>query len=274
MQKSIWSQILEFILALIQRQLGGAAATSKPVSKSNVSPASGLLTVKIANVIDGDTLDLADGQRIRYLGVNTPEREQAGYNEAKSLNQRLVKGKTVQVEFDVEKTDQYGRTLAYIWADGVLVNRELLQQGYATTLFMPPNERYKAEFQQAEQAARQAKLGIWQGSSVPLKITKIQANAPGEDNVNPNGEWIEITNQGKKAVAMRGYLLKDSANNMYTFGNFTLAAGATVRIHSGQGQDNATTLFWGLVDNSVWNNVSDTAFLRDTQGGLVDSYSY
>jgi len=274
MQKSIWSQILAFILALIQRQLGGAAAATKPVNKSNVSPASGLLTVKVANVIDGDTLDLADGQRIRYLGINTPEREQAGYNEAKSLNQRLVKGKTVQLEFDVEKTDQYGRTLAYIWADGVLVNRELLRQGYATMLFVPPNERYKAEFKQAEQEARQAKLGIWQGSSVPLKITKIQANAPGEDNVNPNGEWIEITNQGKKAVAMRGYLLKDSANNMYTFGNFTLAAGATVRIHSGQGQDNATTLFWGMVDNSVWNNDSDTAFLRDTQGGLVDSYSY
>jgi len=245
-----------------------------PVTKPNVPPASNLQAAQVARIIDGDTIELASGETIRYLGINTPERGQSGYDEAKNLNQRLVEGKTVQLEFDVEKTDQYGRTLAFVWADGVLVNRELLQQGWANTLFVSPNGRYKAEFQQAEQVARQAKLGIWQGSQVTLKITKIQANAPGDDNANPNGEWLEISNQGQTAVALNGYTVKDTANHIYIFGNFTLAAGAQVRLYSGTGQDSATALYWGITGTTVWNNNGDTAFLRDARGGLVDSKSY
>lgn len=265
MKQSFWEQLLSLVMGFIRGQMQPTKAKT---------PNSPLKTAQVVKIMDGDTIELATGERIRYLGINTPEREQGGYDEAKSLNQRLVKGKTVQLEFDVESQDQYGRTLAYVWVDDLLVNQEILKQGWATTLFIAPNGRYKTQFQAAEESARQAKRGIWQGSASPLKITHIQANAPGEDNANPNGEWIEITNQGKKAVNLQDYTLKDSANNMYTFGKFSLGAGAKVRLYSGQGKDSATALYWGMVDNSVWNNDSDTAFLRDPQGGLVDSYSY
>ena len=73
---------------------------------------------------------------------------------------------------------------------------------------------------------------------------------------------------------MLGYTLKDEANHIYTFGDFAAQPGASFRLHTGQGQDSPIELYWGLVNESVWNNDSDTAFLRDAQGALVDSLGY
>ena len=107
-----------------------------------------------------------------------------------------------------------------------------------------------------------------------LKIVHIEADAPGDDRANPNGEWIEIANQGPESIQMQGYTLKDEANHIYTFTNFTVKAGASFRLYSGQGRDSSSERYWGLVDESVWNNGGDAAFLRDAQGALVDTYAY
>ncbi len=231
-------------------------------------------TATVAQVIDGDTVELADGRRVRYIGINTPERDQPYYAEASAINEQLVAGKTVQLEQDVEPVDRYGRTLAYVWADGRLVNLEIVRQGFAGAFTVPPNVRYEEMFRRAQQEARAAERGLWAGSSVPLKILHIEANAPGDDRENPNGEWVEFVNQGDQAVSMRGYTLKDEANNIYTFGDFTVRPGRTFRLYSGQGEDSGLALYWGLVGESVWNNSADSAFLRDAEGALVDSYAY
>ncbi len=83
----------------------------------------GLETATVVQVVDGDTVELSTGRRLRYIGLNTPERDQPYYNEAREANRQLVEGKTVALEWDVETVDQYGRNLAYLWVDGVLVNR-------------------------------------------------------------------------------------------------------------------------------------------------------
>jgi micrococcal nuclease len=225
-------------------------------------------------IIDGDTIELTDGRKVRYIGINTPERDQFYYNEATNLNRQLVEGKKLQLELDVESHDQYGRTLGYIWANGQLVNLEIVRQGLASAYFVSPNNRYETEIRQAENEARQAKRGIWQQSKTSLKIVRIRDDAPGKDPENPNGEWIDIKNQGDQPVDMTGYTIKDEANHIYTFGSFTLPPGDTVRLKSGVGQDDNNTLYWGLVDESVWNNEGDTAFLRDAKGALVDSFKY
>jgi len=113
-----------------------------------------------------------------------------------------------------------------------------------------------------------------QGEPGPLRITKIAVDAPGRDNENPNGEWIEIFNQSNAVVSMYGYRLHDEANNSYFFSNFSLSAGSTVRLYSGQGNDNGSSLYWGRTDHSVWNNEGDTAFLRNVQGEVIASYHY
>lgn len=231
-------------------------------------------TATVALVVDGDTIELTNGRRVRYIGINTPEHDQPYYAEALAANRQLVEGKTIQLEFDVETFDQYGRSLAYVWLNGVLVNLEIVRQGYASAFTVPPNVRYEAEFRQAEREAREAGRGLWAESTVALKIIQIEANAPGSDSDNPNGEWVEITNQGQEPVALDGFTLKDEANHIYIFGDFVAAPGASFRLYSGRGQDSATALYWGYEGDSVWNNNTDTAYLRDKQGALVDTLTY
>ncbi|MCB9079253.1 MAG: lamin tail domain-containing protein [Anaerolineaceae bacterium] len=245
-----------------------------PSDPAPSQPDGNLDTATVARVVDGDTIELTDGRRIRYIGVNTPERGQPYYTEASEVNRQLVDGRTVQLEFDQDTFDQYGRTLAYIWVDGVMANLEIIVRGYANAFTVPPNVKYDETFRQAEREAREAGRGLWAGSAVPLKIINLHADAPGSDRDNPNGEWVEIANQGSEPVNLAGYTLKDEANHIYTFGNFSVSGGSTFRLYSGQGQNTAAELYWGFIGESVWNNDSDAAFLRDKDGALVDVYSY
>jgi micrococcal nuclease len=249
-------------------------STSTPAQGDGPTQPTDLETATVAEVVDGDTIELTDGRRVRYIGINTPERNQPYYEDATDTNRQLVGGKEVQLEFDVETFDQYGRNLAYVWVAGAMANLEIVQRGYANAFTVPPNVRYEGQFREAERDAREAERGLWAGSEVALKITHIEANAPGSDNENPNGEWIEIANQGNEPVQMQGYTLKDEANHIYTFGDFAVQSGRAFRLHSGQGRDTPTELYWGLVGESVWNNDSDAAFLRDVQGNLVDTFAY
>lgn len=230
--------------------------------------------VTVARVVDGDTVELADGRRVRYIGLNTPERGQPLYEEATEANRRLVEGKTAWLALDVQPTDQYGRTLAYLWAGGQFVNQELLRQGFANVYTAPPNVRYSEQFLQAEREARKAETGLWARSNLALKIRKIVYDAPGQDPENPNGEWVEILNAGTTPVDLAGCTLKDEGNHIYLFPALSLGPEEVLKLHSGQGPDGRGSLFWGLVDDSVWNNGGDTAYLRDPQGRLVDSYGY
>jgi micrococcal nuclease len=261
--------------------LPGPTATQLPTAPPPATPSGSgpaqpdnLETVTVASVVDGDTVELTNGRRVRYIGINTPERDQPYYAEATALNRKLVEGKNVQLEFDLETFDQYGRSLAYLWFEGRLVNLTIVQEGYANAFTVPPNVRYEERFREAEREAREAERGLWAGSSVTLEIVQIQADAPGNDNENPNGEWIEIANQGNTPVAMQGFTLKDEANHIYNFGDFTVAPGAAFRLYSGQGQNSANALYWGQTNESVWNNNGDAAYLRDTEGALVDSFAY
>lgn len=228
----------------------------------------------VVRVVDGDTVELEDGHKVRYIGINTPEEGQPFYEEAKEANRQLVEGKRVLLEFDVTPYDMYGRWLAYLFADGVFVNYALVRRGFANVYTVPPNVKYDKLLRQAERQAREEGVGLWASVEVGVKITHIEADAPGDDNDNPNGEWVEITNQGTSPVDLTGYTLKDEANHIYTFGPFQLAPGAKVRLHSGRGRDSKRDLYWGLVGQSVWNNGGDTAYLRDPQGNLVDMYTY
>ncbi len=92
-------------------------------------------------VVDGDTIDVEGIGRIRFVGVNTPERGQAGYNEAKDFVKSLCLFKTVYLDIDDAKHyDKYGRTLAVIYVGDTNVNAELLKRGYAEVMYIPPSE--------------------------------------------------------------------------------------------------------------------------------------
>ncbi|NJE06186.1 lamin tail domain-containing protein [Thermococcus sp. M36] len=102
-------------------------------------------------------------------------------------------------------------------------------------------------------------------------ISYVDYNPPGSD---VSGEYVLITNEGSADVDMGGWKLMDESNHVYTFpAGFILKAGASVKVHTGEGTDTETDLYWGR-KQAVWNNDGDTAYLYDAEGNLVDSCSW
>ena len=152
--------------------------------------------ILVSRVIDGDTIDLADGITIRYIGINTPEVGQPGAEEATEANRALVEGKKVKLEYDVQKQDKYDRTLAYVYLeDGTFVNAELVKQGYAQVATYPPNVKYVDLFQKVQKEAQAEKRGLWASESPkePAEpTTKEQPPNQGKSDI------VYITNTGEK----------------------------------------------------------------------------
>jgi len=127
----------------------------------------------VKRVIDGDTFVIMNthgiDEKIRLTGVNAPESRNTGKKkkeefgiESKVFLTKLLAGKRVRLEFDVQKTDKYGRTLAYVYLeDGTFLNEYLVKEGYAQVATFPPNVKYKDTFIAAQRYARENKTGLW-----------------------------------------------------------------------------------------------------------------
>ena len=174
---------------------------------------------KVIRVIDGDTIEISaiggpasggeGGQRVRYIGIDTPEtvdpREtvQCFGQEAASKNKELVEGKNVTLEKDVSETDKYGRLLRYVYIEGVMVNDLLVRQGYATSSSYPPDIKYQNQLLQAQQEAEQNKLGLWSAcnSSYKAPVQTFQnqqppdANCIVKGNISSNGKIYHMPGQ-------------------------------------------------------------------------------
>lgn len=137
--------------------------------------------ILVTRVVDGDTLVIASGERVRLIGIDTPEMHVSNklYRDSQRTNQdidtiqklgrsayeftrNLVEGRRVSLEFDVEKHDKYKRLLAYVYLkDGVFVNAEIVKQGFASLMTYPPNVKYADSFLKLYQEARLNKRGLW-----------------------------------------------------------------------------------------------------------------
>jgi micrococcal nuclease len=123
---------------------------------------------RVRRVSDGDTIVLADGRRVRYIGINAPEVAKADGPaerfgpEARAFNQALVHEKEVRLAFDREKYDQYGRVLAYVFLkDNTFVNAELVKSGCAYCLSQSPNTKYDSLLLSLQQEAMAKRVGMW-----------------------------------------------------------------------------------------------------------------
>jgi micrococcal nuclease len=123
----------------------------------------------VVRVIDGDTLELAGGARVRVLGIDAPEMERDGQpadflaHKAKEVLTELTLHQKLSLEYDRLRYDHYGRLLAYLFLpDHSLVNAELVRQGLARVYLIAPNLGHRAELLAAQQQAIEAKRGIWQ----------------------------------------------------------------------------------------------------------------
>jgi micrococcal nuclease len=147
----------------------------QPRSKS---PENAQVQVKVAQVVSGQTLEvLGMGDQpnlisqVRLLGIDAPDLQQRPWgNAAKEHLQTLIKGDSVTLEFDVEGQDKFGRTLAYVWKDKVLLNEQLVKEGQALFVGRSPNHKYDQRLERAQQWARIMGLGIWNPEK-PMRFT-------------------------------------------------------------------------------------------------------
>jgi micrococcal nuclease len=120
----------------------------------------------VTRVTDGDTIRLSGVGRVRLIGIDTPEvfgeRECYGPQASAFARRELPIGTTVRYVIGAERTDRYGRTLAYVYLpDGRMLNELLARRGYATVLTIAPNDRYASRFEAAARHARERRLGLW-----------------------------------------------------------------------------------------------------------------
>jgi len=121
----------------------------------------------VVRVVDGDTLLLDGDERVRLIGIDTPEsvdaRRPIEYlgKEAAAFTRRLAEGKRVRLAYDQERSDRYGRTLAYVFLeDGTFLNAEIIRQGYAHAYTRFPFQ-YSDQFRAYEREAREQRRGLW-----------------------------------------------------------------------------------------------------------------
>ena len=149
---------------------------------------------KCIRVIDGDTIELDGGEKVRLIGVDTPEtkdpRKPVEYfgQEAYEFTKKLIEGKKVRLEYDQNKIDKYGRTLAYVFLeDGTFVNVEIIRQGYGFAYTKYPF-KYLEEFRAFEREARENRRGLWASK----EESKSETSKASEDTI------VYITKSGKK----------------------------------------------------------------------------
>ena len=118
---------------------------------------------KVTKVIDGDTIEIETGERVRLLGIDTPELNARWGGEARKQTYQLVYGKEIRLELDREKRDKYGRVLAYVWLGDLLVNEKLVKDGYAR-LYVFDKEaklKYLDRLIVAQESAKEHLDGFW-----------------------------------------------------------------------------------------------------------------
>lgn len=181
------------------------SASSNAKERSNIGDSGGEL-LKVSRVIDGDTIELENGERVRYIGIDTPETVdprkpvQCFGVEASKKNKELVEGKSVRLEKDITDRDKYSRLLRYVWVGNTFINLELVKRGFAQSYSYPPDIKYQDQFVEAQKEAREAKTGLWGACPAVTEATVVSPATPTEDtlsgacvikgNISSSGEKI------------------------------------------------------------------------------------
>ncbi|MBI4029260.1 MAG: thermonuclease family protein [Candidatus Blackburnbacteria bacterium] len=192
----------------------GMNPVSNTPSVTGPQGVTGMTLVNVTRVIDGDTIDVTpDGeipersQRVRYIGIDTPETvkpntpTQCFGKEASAKNKELILGKKVKLEKDVSETDKYGRLLRYVWVGDIFVNDYLVRNGYAQASTYPPDVRYQNQFAAAQKEAQENQKGLWapNACTTPTPSASVQSALDPRESCNIKGN---VSSSGEKIYHM------------------------------------------------------------------------
>jgi len=213
--------------------------------------------VILKRAVDGDTLELEDGRVVRMLNINTPEKKENYYEEAKDFTKNF-ENKTLSFLFLGK--DKYNRDLAKVYYQDTYLNLELVNDGLAVKFLVEDSE--KELFDNTENKAVKSSLGLWKKSDFFGCL---------DSEVKPSEEILIIKNKCD-SLDLSGWLLRDESRKKYIFKQIQLENNGMMKIKSGKNEDKSADIFWNIGD--VWNNDRDTIYILDKNGLLVHHKSY
>ncbi|MEK6824110.1 MAG: thermonuclease family protein [Nanoarchaeota archaeon] len=218
--------------------------------------------VKVDRIIDGDTLVLNNGNHVRMLGINTPEKKEKYYQEAKdSLNEKIL-NKTVRLEYGKDKKDKYNRTLAYVFLNNENINLKQVENGLANYYFPSGKDIYYNEFKTSwENCIKSNKNLCEKSENICSKCIELK-------EFNYNSQEVVFYNSCNYDCNLNSWKIKDEGRKNFIFPNFVLEKEKEIKIKVGEGINNEEVLFW-KGEEYVWTKTGDTLFLRDSEGKLV-----
>lgn len=219
-------------------------------------------TEVVKRIIDGDTIVVENDTHVRLLGINTPEKGEKYYNEAKEFLTKIILNKTIVLEYGKEKYDRYDRELAYVFYNNANVNLELVDEGYANFYFPSGKDEYYDEFVKNWEHCIANNKNLCENSEDEC------ANCIVLKNLYVEKQEIIFYNKCSFDCSLKDWTVKDEGRKKFIFENFILGKNKEVKIIVGNETDNKGVLYWKNKDY-VWTKTGDTLFLRDEEGKLV-----
>jgi endonuclease YncB( thermonuclease family) len=202
--------------------------------------------VNITLAVDGDTLQTIDGNKIRLLGINTPEKGMYFYQEAKDFTKKIVENKTVLLKSS--ESDKYGRELGYVFVGNELLNEKIVENGFAH-LYYYGTDKFYDQIVLAEKNAREKEVGIWKHSKNYGCVKLVEL------------VYLDLTEKDKEKLSLK--------NDCDISLNLTIKDDAT---HIYKEKIPANGIFEKETQN-IWNDNGDSVYIWDSDG-LVFFYRY
>jgi len=223
-------------------------------------------SVKVERVIDGDTIK-SQNQSIRLLGINSPEKGELYYTEAKEFLENEILNKTVNLEYGKERYDKYQRVLAYVFLDNININLKLVEKGFGNFYFPSGKDNYYNKFKDAWEECINNNLNLCENS-----VNKCSSCIELRE-LNVNNQRVILYNNCNFSCDLTNWEIKDEGRKKFVFEDFVLNSGDEVEIVIGEGINSDDRLYWSG-EEYVWTETGDALFLRDEDGKLVLWESY
>lgn len=200
-----------------------------------------MIESKVIRVVDGDTIEIENGDKVRFLGINTPEKKELYSDEAQNFTKQ-IENKTVKIE--TPGRDKYNRNLGYVFYNGKLINEEIIRNGLAH-VYIYENDKYSERLRSAEKIAREKEIGIWKKSANYGCIEVVQ---------------LKYKEDGKRCTNREQLILKNSCKSL----NITIKDDATHIYH-----EKINTGIFTKNFSCIFNDEGDSLFIWDETGLLV-----
>jgi micrococcal nuclease len=219
-------------------------------------------TGMVERVIDGDTIVLQGGEHVRLLGINTPEKKEPYYGEAKMFLESLVLNKTVKIALGKEERDLYNRTLGYVVVGGENANFKIVENGFGNFYFPSGKDRHYGNFKKAWEKC------VQKGINLCEKSADVCGGCVKLEELDWRGQKAVFYNACPFSCDLTGWEIKDEGRKKFSFPYFILESRKMVSVITGNEEGNESSFYWKKEDY-VWTGTGDTLFLRDSEGRLV-----